>query len=357
MMRVGGGTAVDKGIKIFVGIIAAIVVCAALSVAQTLVAPVAFALFTIAVVWPLQRALQAHMPKLIAVALTLIVTLLVVGWVSYVVVWGFGHVGQWVIANAARLQSVYTDGTLWLEGHGFVLAGVLTEHFDVRWMIRILQEVSSRLQSLASFLVITLVYLLLALLEVDAFKSQVAHLQRQDIAAYLLRTGTDIAVKFQKYMAVRTYMSLATGGVVWAFTLAAGMELATAWGAIAFAMNYIPFIGPFIATLLPTAFALAQFESWQMAVLVFACLNVIQFLSGSYLEPRIAGKALAVSPTIVLFSVFFWSFLWGLPGAFIGVPLVIAALTACANAEATRWVADLFSGSVREEISPPGPSV
>jgi predicted PurR-regulated permease PerM len=64
-----------------------------------------------------------------------------------------------------------------------------------------------------------------------------------------------------------------------------------------------------------------------LAAIVFVGLNVIQFLIGSYLEPRIAGAALSLSPFLVLFAVFFWAFLWGLPGAFIGVPIVIACLT------------------------------
>jgi AI-2 transport protein TqsA len=42
-------------------------------------------------------------------------------------------------------------------------------------------------------------------------------------------------------------------------------------------------------------------------------LNVIQFVTGSYIEPRIAGAALSISPFMVLFAVFFWSFLWGIP--------------------------------------------
>jgi predicted PurR-regulated permease PerM len=82
---------------------------------------------------------------------------------------------------------------------------------------------------------------------------------------------------------------------------------------------------------------------------VFVCLNIIQFLSGSYLEPRIAGKALAASPFMVLFAVFFWSFLWGVPGAFIGVPLLIAGLTLCAHHPASRPVADLFSGRAPQD--------
>ena len=79
-----------------------------------------------------------------------------------------------------------------------------------------------------------------------------------------------------------------------------------------------------------------------MAVLVFGGLNLIQFLVGSYLEPRIAGNAVSLSPFLVLFAVFFWAFLWGIAGAFIGVPIVIAVMTICAQHPSSRWVADLF---------------
>jgi AI-2 transport protein TqsA len=90
--------------------------------------------------------------------------------------------------------------------------------------------------------------------------------------------------------------------------------------------------------------AIAQFESWQMAVVVFGCLNLIQFLVGSYLEPRIAGSALSISPFLVLFAVFFWTFVWGIAGAFIGVPIVIAVLTLCEQHPSSRWIADLLGG-------------
>ena len=113
------------------------------------------------------------------------------------------------------------------------------------------------------------------------------------------------------------------------FALLVGLELALAWGAIFFVLNYVPFLGPLVAVVLATLFAAAQFESWQMALINLAGLSVIQFLIGSYLEPLLAGATLAISPFLVLFAVFFWSFLWGIPGAFIGVPLTIAFLTIC----------------------------
>ena len=138
-------------------------------------------------------------------------------------------------------------------------------------------------------------------------------------------------------------MSAATGSVVWAIVSLAGLPLAAEWGVIAFALNYIPFIGPFIATVFPTLFALAQSGSWQEALIVFICLNIAQFVIGSYIEPHVSGRALAISPFIVLFSVFLWTFLWGVFGAFIGVPITIALLTFCAQYPSSRWLADLLA--------------
>src|SRR5262249_7349829 len=119
------------------------------------------------------------------------------------------------------------------------------------------------------------------------------------------------------------------------------------WGVIAFALNYIPFIGPIIATVLPTLFAIAQFESWRMGLTVFVGMNLIQFVTGNYVEPRVAGTALSRSPFMVLFAVLFWSFLWGLPGAFIGVPILIAIVSFCERYPSSQWIAHLMSGEGR----------
>ena len=65
---------------------------------------------------------------------------------------------------------------------------------------------------------------------------------------------------------------------------------------------------------------------------------------GSYIEPRVSGAVLAMSPTVVLLAVFLWTFLWGLFGAFIGVPIVIAIITFCSYHPSARWLADLLGG-------------
>ena len=337
----------SRGALTMLGLCTAVLVFCGLYFARSILAPVAFSLFVVAIVWPLQRALETRVPRLLALVVTLAVTLLVVTVLGYLIVWAFGTVGRWLIENALRLQALYMQWTDWLEEHGILVTSLLVENFNAGWLIRAVQEIGGRLHGLLTFVVIAFVFTALGLLEIDIAGRNIESLRNKEAARTILQASTQIADKFQRYMLVRSAMSVLTGLVVWAFALLAGLELATAWGVIAFVLNYIPFIGPLVATVFPTLFALVQFGSWQLAAIVFLGLNVIQFLIGSYLEPRIAGAALSVSPFLVLFAVFFWAFLWGLPGAFIGVPIVIAALTLCEQRESTRWIATLLSGRER----------
>jgi predicted PurR-regulated permease PerM len=324
------------------GVCAAVLIAGALSIAESVFAPLAFALFIIAIAWPLQRRLQSNLPRLLALAVTMAATMLVVIVFAALVAWAAGRVGRFIISDAARLQELYGSLTAWLDGHGVTVAGLWAEYFSVDQLIRLVQQVSARLNTAISFLVVVFIYVLLGLLEVDETSAKLRTWRHGQLGKVLLAGGEKTAVKLRRYMLVRTLMSVMTGLLVWAFALLTGLPLAAEWGVTAFALNFIPFIGPLIATVFPTIFAMAQFESWQMVLFVFVCLNVIQFVVGSYLEPRFVGNALSISPFLVLFAVFFWTYLWGLAGAFIGVPIAIAIRTICEEHPSTRWVADLF---------------
>jgi predicted PurR-regulated permease PerM len=327
---------------------ASVLILAAVYVAAAIVAPVAFALFIVAVVWPLQSALQRRIPKLLALVVTVTATLAVIAVLVLLLIWGIGLVVQWLVGNAARLQTLYAQAADWLDGHGVSIKSLMIEQYDPGWIIAAVREIGGRGYRLVTFVVIAFAFTVLGLLEVDGLQQNVKRLGNPNLTTSLMTAATDIAAKFQKYMLVRSTMSVLTGIVVWSFALFAGIELATAWGVIAFVFNYIPFIGPLFATVFPTVFALVQSGSWQLAAIVFAGLNLIQFVIGSYLEPRIAGAALSMSPFMVLLAVFFWSFLWGVPGAFIGVPIMIAILTLCEEHQSTRWIAVLMSGRDRK---------
>jgi len=332
-------------------LIALILVVAALSVASSVFAPLAFALFIIALVWPLQRSLQGFLPRMLALAISIVVMVLAFFAFGSLIVWAFGRVGRWIVSDAARFQSFYDQATLWLEGHGIAVTGLWSENFNVAWMLRTAQTVTGRLNTTMSFWLVVLVYVILGLLEVEDFARKLKTMRNRVVGDVLLRGSAQTAAKLYRYMLVRTAMSVVTGLLVWGFAKAVGLPLAAEWGFIAFSLNYIPFLGPLVATVFPTLFAMTQFGSWEAVVAVFACLNLIQFIVGSYVEPRVSGSALSMSPALVLFSVFFWSYLWGIFGAFIGVPITIALLTFCSQHPASLWVAELFGSPSREPVA------
>ena len=331
--------------KFAVGIIAVVLLAAAFRQASAVFAPLALALFIIAIVWPLQSRLQAKMPKLLALATTIVVTIVVCLAFASLAAWGFGRVGRSLMADTVRYQALYGAMVTWLDGHGVSVAGLWAEHFNVTWLMRTTQFVTGRVNTTLSFWVIALVYVVLGLLEVEDARRRIETLGKPEVARVLLDGSSATAAKFRKYLLVRTQMSAITGLLVGAFAWITGLPFALEWGVIAFALNYIPFIGPFIATLFPTLLAMTQFESWQAVLALFACLNIIQFVVGSYIEPRVAGSMLSISPLVVLFAIFFWTFQWGLFGTFIGVPIALAILTFCAQHPSSRWVADLLGGS------------
>jgi AI-2 transport protein TqsA len=330
--------------KITVGIIAAVLLAAAAAQASTVFAPLALAIFIVAIVWPLQHRLQARMPKLLALAITMVVTVAVCLAFASLVIWGFSRVGRSLVADAARYQALYDTMVTWLDGHGVSVAGLWAEHFNVAWLLRATQHIAGRVNTTLSFWLIALVYVVLGLLEVDDIRRKVEAFDNHEAARVLHAGSAATAEKFRKYLLVRTQMSVMTGVLVGFFAWIVGLPFAIEWGVIAFALNYIPFIGPFIATLFPTLLAMTQFDSWQAVLGVFACLNIIQFVIGSYIEPRVSGNILSISPSVVLFTIFFWTFLWGLFGTFIGVPIALAILSFCGQHPSSRWLADLLGG-------------
>lgn len=328
-------------LAVIIGVV--LLVLGALHLTRAITAPVTFAVFIIALVWPLQRRLERWLPRIVAAAITTLVTLLAIGFCLWLVAWGFSGITQWVIRNAGRLQALYMQTAAMLEARGLYAAGMLAEQVNVLWLIRILREIAGSLQGVISFGIVTLVFVILGLLEAEAAGRRIERLSATASEASPVALAGEIAAKLQTYMLVRGAMSVLTGVGFWIFTAVVGLELSREWGVIAFVLNFIPFIGSFVATVLPSVFAIAQFEALGPALPIFLGLNLIQFLVGSYLEPRVAGAALAVSPFAVLFAVFFWSLLWGVAGAFIGVPVLIAMIAICARFPATRRIAVVLS--------------
>jgi predicted PurR-regulated permease PerM len=323
-----------------------VLVPTALYLGRSVLEPIAFVLFAMALVWPFQKAAEARMGKPIALTLTIVLTLLIISILVLAIVWSISDIIYWGSNNLARLQSLYTRVSQWLEGHTLRFPSSI----DSSSLVAVFHSLAKRVNYFVGFAVVVVLLLLFGLTEMGIFKRKIEALDKQMSGWSLLDTTNQIADKIRKYMLIRTVASVVTGLAVFVFTLSVGLELAIAWGIMSFVLNYIPYLGPLVAVVLPVIFAIAQFESWQMAAIIFGGLYVIQFLIGSYLEPMLTGSALAISPFVMLLAFFFWDFLWGVPGAFIGLPVTIALFTMWEQNPSTRWIAKLLSSSGAAEI-------
>jgi AI-2 transport protein TqsA len=143
-----------------------------------------------------------------------------------------------------------------------------------------------------------------------------------DRASTMTQAMRRIDRQVQKYLAVKTLMCLATGLLTAVILALFRLPFAVVFGVLAFLLNYIPTLGSIIATALPVLLAAFYFGTLGPALAILALLMAINLVLGNVVEPRLMGKGLGLSPLLVFFSLFFGSWLWGIPGMILAVPIL-----------------------------------
>jgi len=166
-------------------------------------------------------------------------------------------------------------------------------------------------------------------------------------------TGELIAAihcQVQKYIVIKTLMSLANGLLVFVILTAFGVDFAAVHAFLAFLLNYIPNLGSFVAAALRVVLTFVQFGSPWPALAVLVTTVGADTMLGSFLEPRLMGRQLDLSPLVVFFSLVFWGWLWGIPGMVLAVPLTGVMKIVCDNVPSLRFLGVLMGGG--KAVSP-----
>jgi predicted PurR-regulated permease PerM len=121
------------------------------------------------------------------------------------------------------------------------------------------------------------------------------------------------------------------------------VDFAIFFGFQAFLLNYIPNIGSTIATALPVIVAFLQFGKLWPVFWIFIIITILDNLVGNLLEPRLMGKGLGLSPLAIIFSLFFWYWLWGIPGTILAVPILAILKIVASNIPSLKFAAELIS--------------
>jgi predicted PurR-regulated permease PerM len=207
--------------------------------------------------------------------------------------------------------------------------------------------------SFSKGLLLVLLYMLFIFAEQAVFRRKILSIAgtRRDDAVEILDT---IGRGIQRYLGVKTIVSLATGSLCYAALVILRVPYAPLWGFLTFVLNYIPTFGSIIAAAFPvlTVLATPGGSIGKAAVVVIIYLGV-NITLGSILEPRILGRELNLSPLVVVLSVVVWAGLWGVIGGFLAVPLTSILQIVLASQETTRPIAVMLSSGKGLESEPP----
>jgi predicted PurR-regulated permease PerM len=145
----------------------------------------------------------------------------------------------------------------------------------------------------------------------------------------------------RKYMTVLTGINLLVGLGDTIFLMIVGVDYALLWGLLAWFMGYIPSVGFWIALVPPVLMAYAQY-GLQTAVVVFVAYVLINGGVQNFIQPKLMGQRLKISPVVVFVGLFVWGYLLGGIGAILAVPMTLLVLIIMENFEGTRTLAILM---------------
>jgi len=198
---------------------------------------------------------------------------------------------------------------------------------------------------------IILIYTSFLFLEQGQLRSKIAALvgnpqKEENVQKILKRVRDDI----QKYISIKFFTSSLTGVASYIFLRIVEVDFAGVWGLLIFLLNFIPTVGSVIATIFPAMIALAQSDGYSLFFLVLVGIGVLQICIGNIIEPRLMGSSFNLSPIIILLNLGLWNYIWGIPGMFLCVPLLIIITIVLSHFPQTRGVAIILSSDGRLRV-------
>jgi len=160
---------------------------------------------------------------------------------------------------------------------------------------------------------------------------------------------TEIGEAIRRYLGIKTLTSLLTGFLAYSILLVLGVKFAALWALIAFLLNFVPAIGSVLAAIPAVALALVD-NSGQTALLVTAGYIVINIAIGNFLEPRVMGEGMGLSPLVVLLSLIFWGWVLGPVGMVLAVPLTVILRIMLLSQPHMHWLAILLGPAIPKVI-------
>lgn len=331
---------------------ALVITVAGLKIAQNFFLPVLLAFFVATVSFPITQGLiKRRVPQVIAVFLTVLVDFAFIAGIVLLGVfllqdlqdkWNHKYSAQLneQVREVSEMAAVKLDA-MGVEDAKAKIQAVVENNMSNLQQIRfekIWDLGTGVLGQVVGFFGAAVIFLILTV-----FMLSEAKMFGQRLAAISQAHGPNISRMLhatrdiQRYLAIKTVVSLATGILAGLLCWAAGLDFYILWGIVAFALNFIPVIGSIVAGVPPTILALLV-AGVPNALLVAGGYLLINNFLGNFLEPILVGRRFGISTLVVVISVMFWGWVWGPLGMLLAVPLTMMLKVVLDGSEEFRWI-------------------
>ncbi len=312
-----------------------------------LITPLALALFLWLTIDGMAVALHKRFPLIerkYAVPLTLfIVFLLLTFMVAFIADYGVGF------SKDLDAYHIRLDETIAGFYKTFNIAGTaptVGDLFERISPVKILSGVSDVLKGFSSQALFVFIYVISLFAAQASLPKKIVNIfpNSTERRAFTRITGA-IRKSMEQYLWVQTITGLMISVLCWILFLIFGLKNALFWAMITFLLSYIPAVGGLVASVLPALFALVQFVSPIPALGILVISQIIQFIIGNIVQPRMTGDSLNISVLMVFLSLAFWGKIWGGTGMFLAVPISVMIMIIMAQFPTLRPIAILMSAN------------
>lgn len=338
------------------GIAVVLLSLAALHFSRPVTLPLVAGLMIAALAWPLQQRLERRIPRwaallvtILAVTVALIALLAAIGWSATSIVRDLQQQTERIASLQLRVSAVTERFGITLPqfGNGRQMSDTAGGDSN-SGTSSFARKIAGALLTTLGYLALSIGFAALALAERRDACDKIRRRFPEARANTLLGICASIAEAARRYFRAKSLTSAIAGAVTGVVALVFGIKFALVWALLAFLLEYIPTIGSLLAVVPPVFYAFVQFNGFGKPLGALAVLTVAQLFLGNYVDPRIEGRLLCLSPLVVLLSIVFWGWLWGPAGALLGVPIADAITIVTRHFAETRWLWALLSDPADE---------
>jgi predicted PurR-regulated permease PerM len=178
---------------------------------------------------------------------------------------------------------------------------------------------------------LTLLLAIFMLIKREDLRDRLVSLSGRPSLVVATKAFTDAGARITRYLVMQFIVNASMGVAVGIGLYFIGVEYAALWGLAAGVLRYIPYVGPWVAALLPITVSLVTTPGWEQVAMVVGLFIVLELLSNNVMEPLLYGHSVGLSELAVIVAAIFWTWLWGPIGLVIATPL-----TACLVVLATH---------------------